>query len=187
MSFEKTVPCSPHWFLGVHWHTLLLLLKAQAGPDTGYTLLSSCMQEGGAGRGVALVLSNLGQPFRLPSNLHEHIGPERGEETGRATIPDIGRQGYQCPRTQIFSLSVPSTRSPKSRLTPVLSLKSVERILSCHFWVLVLQASSANGNLCLSTMCCLAPWVCTPFCLFKAHLALDLGPTQITWDDLIKP
>ena len=72
-------------------------------------------------------------------------------------IPDIGRQGYQCPRAQIFSLSVPSARRPKSRWTPVLSLKSAERALSCSFWVLVLQASSANGSVCLSLCVALLP------------------------------
>ena len=52
--------------------------KAQAGPDAGSTLLSSCLQEGTAGQGAALVLSSPGQPFPPPSSLHEHTGPELG-------------------------------------------------------------------------------------------------------------
>ena len=37
------------------------------------------------------------------------------------------------------------------------------------------------------SLCRLPPCVSVPFCLFKAHWALDLGATRITWDDLVKP
>lgn len=87
-------------------------------------------------------------------------GQSRGKETGRAVIPNLGRQVYQCPRAattndhrlgglkpQISSLTVQEARSPKSRLTAVLSLKSVEGILCFRFWFLVLQSSVAYGSI----------------------------------------
>ena len=81
-------------------------------------------------------------PFPCHQACRNTQGQSWGEEAGRAMIPDIGRRGYQCPRAQVFSLSVLSATSPKSRLTPVLSLKPVEKSPS-----LPLPGSGAPGLL----------------------------------------